>query len=325
MKTTVVLLVLGLCLAACGEETSTVAGAFPVPSWAKVAPEQIAEAKKHGVPVAFENDLGMRFVLIPAGTFLMGSPEDEEARDDYRLEGDVERQHEVTISLPYYISIHEVTNEQFRGWRPTHSSGSHQEQSLDEARMPVVQVHHGDAVGFAAWMSGRDGERSYALPTEAQWEWACRANTTTSYHWGEAQDDFPKYANALDRTAKPLFPFLAAEFAGVESDGHAVSAPVGTYAPNAWGLYDMAGNVAEWCSDWFGAYPEEAVTNPKGPPSGKGGPGQSPWYVYRVIRGSSWHALAQYHRSARRASTDPKIGMVNLGFRLVSPLPEKAE
>ena len=96
-----------LCLVAgCGGDNTPTA--VPVPYWGKVAPEQIAEAKEHGVPVAFENDLGMRFVLIPAGTFLMGSPEDEEGRDEDEVP------HEVTISKPYYMSLHEVTNRRFR-------------------------------------------------------------------------------------------------------------------------------------------------------------------------------------------------------------------
>ena len=104
-------------LVGCGDEPATPAAAHPVPDWAKVAPDQIVEAKKHGVPVAFENDIGMRFVLIPAGTFTMGSPEDEEGRDDD------ETQHEVTITKPFYMQTTEVTNGQYRRLKPSHDSG----------------------------------------------------------------------------------------------------------------------------------------------------------------------------------------------------------
>jgi len=129
----VALLALALLVASCGDkapappvEAATEADAqAEVPSWAKVAPEQIAEAKKHGVPVAFENDLGMRFVLIPAGTFLMGSPEDEEGR------GDDETQHEVTISRPFYMSICEITNGTYHRFRKWHRSDSQIDLGLD--------------------------------------------------------------------------------------------------------------------------------------------------------------------------------------------------
>ena len=112
------LLTVGLLLvvAACGGDEDSPAPEPASPSWAKVAPEQIAEAKKHGVPVAFENDLGMRFVLIPAGTFVMGAPEDEEPRN-FGLQEHEEAQHEVTLTRPIYVQLTEVTNQQFRAWK----------------------------------------------------------------------------------------------------------------------------------------------------------------------------------------------------------------
>ena len=135
-----------------------------VPSWAKVAPEQIAEAKKHGVPVAFANDLGLRFVLIPAGTFVMGSPESEEGRsEDEKLQ-------QVRISTPYYLQATEVTNQQLRAQLPGHSSDAFEGHSLSGPRQPAVNVSWKQAHEFAAWLSRQDGERRYALPTEEQWE-----------------------------------------------------------------------------------------------------------------------------------------------------------
>ncbi len=134
---------------------------LPVPAWAKVAPEQIAEAKKHGVPVAFENDLGMRFVLIPAGTFLMGSPEDEEGREDDATTSASTRSRSHGRTT---CQITEVTNAAVQAMASEHhSSGSHQEESLDEARMPVVQVNHGDAVGVRS-LDVRPGRREVVRP-----------------------------------------------------------------------------------------------------------------------------------------------------------------
>ena len=161
MKTTVVLLVLGLCLAACGDEPATTADAFPVPSWAKVAPEQIAEAKKHGVPVAFENDLGMRFVLIPAGEAVWGVAADG---DDI-----------IRVAQPFYLQTTEVTAGQFRRCFPTLKRIGPDSRTEDGASRER-------AVTFADWLTRRDGPRTYRLPSRDEWHyvffrdasrWAC--------------------------------------------------------------------------------------------------------------------------------------------------------
>ena len=168
----------------------------PLP-WAKVTREQIDEAAKHGVPVAFENRLGMRFVLVPAGTFLMGSPgEEEERRTD-------ETQHEVSLSYPYYVQITELTNAQLRKcdkWDAgrDHHSGDFRGHPLDESDQPAVQVSWDMATAFAHWLSNEDRPRRYVLPTEAQWEFACRAGARSRFWWGASRSDGWRCANAHD-------------------------------------------------------------------------------------------------------------------------------
>ena len=213
------------------------------PAWAKVAPEQIAEAKKHGVPVAFENDLGMRFVLIPAGTFLMGSPEDEKGR------GDDEAQHKVTITKPYYMQITEVTNGQYRRFRADHDSGSLDVDSLDGDLQPVGSLAWSDAAAFAEWIGSQDEGRAYRHPSEAEWEYACRAGTMTRFSFGDPeQDEFVLHGRFFDRNS----PFESAP--GSLGARRAVAARVGTYPPNRWGLHDMHGNVREHVSDFYARY-----------------------------------------------------------------------
>ena len=155
-RVTAVLLLLTLLLLACGPDD---APPIEVPPWAKVAPEQIAEAKKHGVPVAFESDLGMRFVLIPAGTFLMGAPEGEERHTHPLGWPEDEHQHEVTLSRPFYMQITEVTNDQYRRHMEDHrslvttgrsqlSAGSHY---LDGGDQPVTRLSWNAVAAFSSW------------------------------------------------------------------------------------------------------------------------------------------------------------------------------
>ena len=291
-----------LLLTACGEAPAP-APEVEVPSWAKVAPEQIAEAKKHGVPVAFENDLGMRFVLIPAGTFLMGSPDDEKWRDADEV------QREVTISKPFYMSIYEVTNAQYRAWRPDHNCGEYVGHDMNGDRQPVVEVSWLDATDFGAWVSDQDESRPYRLPTEAEWEYACRGGTTSRFWWGESETEACENANLADNS----FALDGIARVPLGADGYSTTAPVAHFAPNPWGVYDMLGNVWEWCSDWYTRdYADLPMTDPAGPPSG----------AVRAVRGSGWASVQWTARSASRGRRVPDEGLVNLGFRLVSPLSE---
>jgi sulfatase modifying factor 1 len=320
---TLPLLLVVLAFAACGDDPAPTAPAVEVPSWAKVAPEQIAEARKHGVPVAFENDLGMRFVLIPAGTFLRGTPSDE-VRWSWETP-----QHEVTISRPFYMSIYEVTNEQYRAFKPDHDSGDDADfeeateaDDLNGDRQPAVGIPDVDAMAFSRWLGMREGGRTYVLPTEAEWHYACRAGSRTTFAWGDDPADAAKYANVFDGRRRDRLderntmasPILSAQ---VEDDGFAVTAPVGSYLPNAWGLFDMHGNASEWCRDWASKLTAEAVTDPQGPEAGE----------HRMIAGGSFADEMYFQRASSRSSLTggPESGWFKIGFRLVSPLPEPGE
>ena len=273
------------------------------PAWAKVAPEQMAEAKKHGVPVAFENDLGMRFVLIPAGTFLMGSPEDEEGR------GDDEAQHEVTITKPYYMQITEVTNGQYRRFAPEHVCAERGEYDLERSTHPVCGVTWVQAVAFAKWAGGR-------LPTEAEWERAARGGLDgKEWPWGDEWN--PERVNCLG-----------------DADGYEQSSPVGSFPPNRYGVYDMAGNVEEWCGDPWRPSPPRGTdlgfsVRLRGDMTEMTPEEAARWdrmeaeeakLPHRAVRGGSWFGPnVGCSRRFGLAEIRRKIG---LGLRLVSPLPE---
>jgi formylglycine-generating enzyme required for sulfatase activity len=274
-----------------------------VPLWAHVSRLQLETAKKHHVPVAFENPIGMRFVLIPEGKFEMGSPKTERGRSRD------ERQHEVTITKPYYMQVTEVTNGEYRRYRRDHDSHSSWGFSLNAGRQPVVWVSWGDCASFARWLSREDGKRVYRLPTEAEWERACRCGTRTRYWWGDGQSGGWRLANGNDIVTQRRF---HCGFMGwTKDDGYRVSAPVASYPANSWGLYDLHGNVCEWCRDWYGAYPKKPTSDPRGPAKGQ----------KRVIRGGCWVEEPERLRSAYRWRLSPAHPAPEIGFRLVSPLP----
>ncbi|MFM7974375.1 MAG: formylglycine-generating enzyme family protein, partial [Pirellula sp.] len=218
-----------------------------------------SETKRAGVPDnamgTITNSIGMKLVLIPKGTFMMGSPESEERRRND------ETQHQVTISKDYYLGVHEVTQAQYEkvmGAKPSYFHGD--EIKGSSSNHPVEQVSWGDAVEFCKKLSDLPEEKAagrvYRLPTEAQWGYACRAGSNSAYSFGESSKSLGDYAwfyeNSNDQTH-----------------------PVGQKKANAWGLYDMHGNVLEWCSDWYGEYPNGADSDPVGPSTGS----------YRVLRG----------------------------------------
>ncbi|MBL9088434.1 MAG: formylglycine-generating enzyme family protein, partial [Planctomycetia bacterium] len=178
-----VLLILAAALAlpACGREghpSSDPKGVSPsVPPWAKVAPIQVEAAKRAGVPVAFQNAIGMRFVLIPEGTFTMGDAESEPRPDEVP--------HKVTLTKSYYMAITETTNFEYRKFKAAHDSRDFQGDGLNADAQPVAEVSYNDAIEFARWLSSQDPAHVYRLPTEAEWEYACRAGTTSRYWWGD--------------------------------------------------------------------------------------------------------------------------------------------
>ena len=224
------------------------------------------------------NTLGMRLAYIPAGRFDMGSPPEEKGRQPDEF------QHQVTFTRPFRMGVTEVTQTQ---WQAVMGSNRSHFRGED---LPVEKVSWRDAVAFCERLSQLEGQ-TYRLPTEAEWEYACRATTTTPFFSTGEIDAVAWYAtNSGEHTH-----------------------PVGSREANAWGLYDMHGNVAEWCSDYYGPdYPAAAVTDPTGPAEGK----------YQVIRGGSWGYFLRACRSAARSSALPSYQLIQTGFRVVMELPD---
>jgi formylglycine-generating enzyme required for sulfatase activity len=240
------------------------------------------------------NSIGMKLVLIPKGSFMMGSPPGEQySRDD-------ERQCKVTISKDYYLGAFEVTQAQYQKVMGNNPSFFQDVNigNINSSNHPVEQVSWFNAMEFCRKLSELPEEkkagRVYRLPTEAEWEYACRADSQTAFGFGPSARSLGEYAwfngNSGGRTH-----------------------PIGRKQPNAWGLYDMHGNVWEWCSDRFGAYPKTAVTDPKGPNEGPD----------RVIRGGSWTSEAANCRSAVRQAYPASLRS-EFGFRVALSVPSDA-
>ncbi len=234
--------------------------------------------------VTLTGDVTMDFVHIDPGTFTMGSPDSEEER--WADEGP---QHEVTISKGFYLGKYEVTQGQWEAVMGTTpwSGESNVEENADH---PAVYVSWEDAQAFIQKLNDAAGKELYRLPTEAEWEYACRAGTTTRWSFGDDESDVGDYAwyedNAWDA-------------------GEQYAHEVGTKLANPWGLYDMHGNVFEWCLDWFGSYSSEAQTDPSGPESGS----------YRVLRGGSWLNASSGVRCSSRNCVHPENRSYGNGFR----------
>jgi len=229
------------------------------------------------------NSIGMKFAWIPAGTFLMGSPAKEEDR-----EKPYESQHKVTLTKGFYLGIHPVTQAVWRVFLPNMST----RRGLNR---PVENVCWDDCQEFLHKLGERDGH-TYCLPTEAEWEYACRAGTTTPFFFGDTIS--PKQANYDGRWVYGK---------GKEGQYRMTTTRVDKFPPNAWGLHDMHGNVWEWCADWFGNYPRREVVDPQGPKTGK----------KRVLRGGSWSAQASCLRSAVRKRSEPSYPNLCFGLRPV--------
>ncbi len=239
-----------------------------------------AATRGAGVQAA-TNSIGMKLRLIPAGEFTMGSPATESDR------GDDETQHGVSITKPFYLGVTEVTQEQYQkvmGTNPSYFKGP---------QNPVEKVSWADAVEFCGKLSAMPAEKTaghvYRLPTEAEWEYACRSGTTTAYGFGDDASRLGYYG-------------------WFNGNSDSKTHPVGEKKPNAWGLYDMHGNVWEWCQDWGGDYPSGSATDPTGATSD----------LYRVRRGGGWYGNAGYCRSAGRGRGDSPEGRYDrLGFRVL--------
>jgi formylglycine-generating enzyme required for sulfatase activity len=244
------------------------------------------------------------FVLIKGGTFTMGSPAQEPER------GTDESQHRVTVG-DFYIAKYEVTQAEWTvlmGSNPSEFKGDN---------LPVENVTWFDAVRFCNARSTREGltpaytingeivtwnraANGYRLPTEAEWEYACRAGSTTPFNTGnnitdEQANCYNHYGYNNDSSGRRVGSYRGR------------TAPVNSYRANSWGLFDMHGNAGEWCWDWYGEYGTASQTNPTGPATG----------TLRVNRGGGWNDFPKHIRSAYRAATPPGNGIFNIGFRLV--------
>lgn len=256
--------------------------------------------------------------------------------------------HRVRITRPFFMARHEVTVRQFRrflaasghvpesiadgtggyGYNPQYDPSTTRRGDAFEGRSPryswenpgfdqteddpVVNVTWNDSQALAAWLGRTEGRR-YRLPTEAEWEYACRAGTRTHYHNGNELGSLSKVANVFDPDAAANWPKWK-DFAVPVRDGYPFTAPVGQFEPNAFGLHDMHGNVWEWTADWHDEqyYAQSPVSDPSGPPEG----------TVKVRRGGSWHTWPLYARCAYRNWNTPETRYTLVGIRLVMEVPE---
>ena len=256
----------------------TVVSAAATPAEENLTPAQLS------VDQPVENRLGMVLVPIPAGTFLMGSSESEAGRDEN------EQPQEVHLTKSFYLGRTEVTQGQWEavmGSTPWRGRGWVREG----ADYSATFVNWHEASEFCRKLSESEGVE-YRLPTEAEWEYACRAGATTAYSFGDDASQLDDYAWYEENAGN-----VNQEFA------HAV----GEKKPNSWGLYDMHGNVAEWCADWYGTYSELAVTDPVGPSEGS----------ERVLRGGGWYLDGESCRAAARDRDSPDFRHLSVGFRVL--------
>ncbi len=274
----------------------------------------VAETEKNRKPI-FTNSLGMKFVYIQPGTFMMGSPLSERGRQEK------ERQHQVTLTKGFYMQATEVTIDHWRrfvddtgyksvaevqGYASIYNGKNWGDKRgyywkkpgfSQNENQPVTCVSWNDVQKYIGWLNSKEGKHRYRLPTEAEWEYAARAGSTSAFANGDITE--LKCGHDLNLDAMGWYC----------GNSKNMTHPVAHKKPNAWGLYDMHGNVAEWCQDWFQyEYPFDPVTNPTGQREDK--------FQYRVTRGGSWSSRALVNRSAFRGASMPVWRYDRLGFRL---------
>jgi formylglycine-generating enzyme required for sulfatase activity len=300
-----------------------------VPNWPFAATEaarrQAAAGPATRAVVKLSDEVEMELVLIPAGEFVMGDPHG--AADERPM-------CRVKIERPFWMGTCEVTNAQFQRFRPQHDSRYIDQQWKDhntpgypgnQPQQPVTRVTWHDAAAFCDWLSEKTGQ-TFSLPSEAEWEWACRAGTGTALWYGDRDADFAAVANLADvrltgfavRGVNPQpvpnpDPFIAfLPRIDAVDDGQMIAAAVGGYQANAWGLKDMHGNVAEWTRTAYRLYPY-LVADGRDEPATRG---------KKVVRGGSWRDRPHRARSAARWAYEPHQPVFDAGFRVISPLPK---
>lgn len=311
--------------------------------------EQAAEyqqrfAKWAKLPLEVTNDVGIRFRLIPPGTFMMGSPKDEPGHKESAYD---ESQHQVKLTRPIYLSTRETTVAQFRRFVQDTSfltdgeknggGNAHDSRAVWKHRpgtswrapgfagpfrmrddLPVVHVSHSDCIAFCQWLNEQGNLAGanwptirYDLPTEAEWEWACRSGSSARFWWGNELDPTGKRLNVGDQSLKKAHPHWPRPVMPM-NDGHALPAPVGSYHANGFGLHDMLGNVWEFCSTRYGSYKQAGVSVDPGDLSTSRG---------FAVRGGGWSNQPNDVRCATRNADPPHFCHSNLGFRVAIRLP----
>jgi formylglycine-generating enzyme len=295
------------------------------------------------LPTELTNSVGAKLILIPAGEFYMGATPMDIGRvrridPTFKKEWEKEEQpqHHVRISRPFFMSAHEITRGEFAkfvratGYQTDAKRDGKGGCGFDAAtgevkqdpiydwqktgfpqtdRDPVVNVSWNDATAFCEWLTRRE-KAVYRLPTEAEWEYCCRAGTTGPFYSGDDPEGLPAVANVADATLKQRF----RNWTAIRGhDGFAFTAPVGSFSPNGFGLFDMHGNAWEWCQDWYSNayYAKSSENDPQGPVRGS----------VRVFRGGSWYDAAALCRSTFRNWDVPTYRDFFLGFRVVAQPP----
>ena len=269
---------------------------------------------KPAKPAVITNSIGMKLVQIPSGEFVMGSPRNEAEREVR------ERQHKVVISRAFLMGAYEVTQRQYNGlMKPDRPRAVFTAQRGGGPDHPMETLLWQEAMDFCKKLSAQPAERkagrTYRLPTEAQWEYACRAGTTTPFHFGNSLS-----ATQANFNGRYPYPVRTPDKKSPPGKYLRRTAKVGSYKPNAFGLYDMHGNVAGWCADWYDKdyYRDSPVKDPLGPPVGVLPTGFGRFYL--VVRGGCWVDDARACRAAYRHRGMPRNRYELIGFRVACDL-----
>ena len=256
------------------------------------------------LPKVIANSIGMKLALIPAGAFFMGTPRSRKGgRDNIR--------HQVRINKPFYLGVYEVTQEEYEQVMRKNPSAFRTVQGLDTKRFPVEMTTWNDAVEFCRKLSAKSQEhqvgRRYRLPTEAEWEYACRAGTATTFCFGDS-------LSSRQANFDGFLPYGGA----ARGPNLQRPAPVGSYQANAFGLYDMHGNIYEWCADGYASdyYEKSPVDDPLGPSMAYEYPPGSQGAKVKVLRGGGWNGIARLCRSADRYYDSRMRCYNDYGFRV---------